>query len=370
MRYRNLVLSIFLFLFISIIFSCARQKPDWEGTIEEADGVMIVKNPKEPMYSADVFELEEELSIGEAEGAEEYMFVGIRSVVVDTQERIYVSDFNGNVAHIKVFDKSGKYMMTLGRKGEGPGEFLYPTYIKITPENELMVYDRFALKLTFFSLEGDYLRTKIFKEVNQVGNINLTSKGHYLVFLYDFQKKANDNIYYIANELSEYGPDLSYIRTIAKDRVREGLPLQSWMMIRFLSSDTIICGLSENFEFHIYNPEGEIVRKFSKPFDAIKISEGEKERRRLTREKDLPGYFPAFQDFSVDDEGRVFVQLYERQMDEDVFYFDVFDAEGKYITKVPLKFFPRFWRSGKMYTEEVDEEGYNYIKRYKVTWNF
>ena len=370
MRNRNLVLSISLLLFFMINFSCARQKPDWEGTIEEADGVTIVKNPQEPMYSADVFKLEEELSIGEAEGAEEYMFVGIRSVVVDKQERIYVSDFDGNVAHIKVFDKAGNYVMTIGRKGEGPGEFLYPTFIKITPENELMVYDRFTRKLIFFSLEGDYLRTSIFKEVNQALNISLTSKGHYLVCLADFQKKVNDDTYYIAHELSEYGSDFSYIRTIVKGRARKNSGFQSWMMIHFLSSDAIICGFSENFEFHIYNPEGEIIRKFSKPFDAIKISEGEKERRRLNREKGLPGYFPAFQDFSVDDEGRVFVQLYERQMDEDVFYFDVFDAEGKYITKVPLKFFPRFWRSGKMYTEEVDEEGYNYIKRYKVTWNF
>ena len=370
MRNRSLVVSIALLLFLLINFSCTQQKAEWQGTIEEVDGVTIVKNPKEPLYTADVFELEEELSIGEAEGEEEYMFVGVRALAVSIQERIYVSDFDGNVAHIKVFDKAGNYMMTIGRKGEGPGEFLYPTFIQITPDNELMVYDRLANKLTFFSLEGDYFRTNIIKEVYQLGNISRTSKGSYLVLLADFQKKVNHDTFYVAHTLSEYGPDFSFIHTIAKDHARKSTWFQSWMMIHFLSSDAIICGFSEIYEFHLYNPEGVIVRKFSKPFDAIKISQEEKERRRLIREKDLPGYFPAFQDFSVDDEGRIFVQLYERQIGEDVFYFDVFDAEGKYIAKVPLKFFPRFWRIGKMYTKEADEECYQYVKRYKVTWNY
>jgi hypothetical protein len=31
-------------------FCCSSQKTEWHGTIEEADGVTVVKNPKEPMY--------------------------------------------------------------------------------------------------------------------------------------------------------------------------------------------------------------------------------------------------------------------------------------------------------------------------------
>jgi len=32
------------------------QKTHWQGTIQEVDGLVIVKNPKEPMYSQDVFD--------------------------------------------------------------------------------------------------------------------------------------------------------------------------------------------------------------------------------------------------------------------------------------------------------------------------
>ncbi len=45
------IISITLFLSLSIILiSCGNQKSEWKGTIEEENGVTIVKNPKEPMY--------------------------------------------------------------------------------------------------------------------------------------------------------------------------------------------------------------------------------------------------------------------------------------------------------------------------------
>ena len=31
---------------------------------------------------------------------------------------------------------------------------------------------------------------------------------------------------------------------------------------------------------------------------------------------------------------------------------------------------PRFWKNGKSYTVEDDENGYLYVKSYKVTWKF
>ncbi len=67
MKDKTKVISIVIFLPVLImLISCQKQKAEWKGTIEEMDGVTIVKNPKEPMYGEDVFSLEEELSIGEA----------------------------------------------------------------------------------------------------------------------------------------------------------------------------------------------------------------------------------------------------------------------------------------------------------------
>jgi len=74
----------------------------------------------------------------------------------------------------------------------------------------------------------------------------------------------------------------------------------------------------------------------------------------------------------LDDEERLFVQTYERVKDkEQYYYFDVFDPIGKYIAKVPIKvrgIRQYIWKKNKLYTVEEDEDGFQIVKRYKVTW--
>ncbi len=125
---------VLMFIPLILIFSCGRQKAEWKGTIEVVDGVTVVKNTKEPMYNREIFHFEEELCIGEAEGDEKYMFTQIASICVDDEGRIFVADWKES--HIKVFDKDGRYLMTIGRKGQGPGEFESIHAIQITNQTD------------------------------------------------------------------------------------------------------------------------------------------------------------------------------------------------------------------------------------------
>ncbi len=146
--------------FIACLFllvSCNQQKAEWQGTIEEKDGVIIVKNPREPMYPENVFSLEEELSIGEADGPEEYMFSNLRYLAVDDRGYIYALD--SREKHVKVFNSKGDYIATMGKEGQGPGDILGPENVCITPQNEVMVSDSLNKRLTFFSLEGEFIRS-------------------------------------------------------------------------------------------------------------------------------------------------------------------------------------------------------------------
>jgi len=356
-------LSLVLILLVSImVSSCKSQKAEWKGTVEEVDGVTVVKNTKEPMYREEVFSLEEELSIGAAEGAEEYLFLNAYEVAVDNRERIFISDLRG--VHIKVFDKFGNYITTIGRKGQGPGEFGQVTNIQITPRDELMVHDRYTRRLSYFSLDGDYLRTEQLKEI-QALMVKVNSKGNYFVRTMDFEAPT----YRAAIELKLYGPDLSFIGMIAKDKFWSAkVPLQPRLTSKLLSSDSIVCGFPETYEFQILDPEGKIIRKISRNHVPVEISEEEKALRHLPQSNELPRYFPAFQDFSVDEEGRIYAQTFERQADGNKFYYDVFGSDGKYICKVRLNAFPQYWKNKKMYTIEEDKSGFQYVKRYKVIW--
>lgn len=75
----NLLTIIFLLVF-SIFVSCGKQQAKWKGTIEELDGITIVKNPKSPIYSGDIFRLEQELSIYGIQP-------GDRTIEIDVDER-------------------------------------------------------------------------------------------------------------------------------------------------------------------------------------------------------------------------------------------------------------------------------------------
>ncbi|NIO49885.1 MAG: hypothetical protein GTN73_10710 [Candidatus Aminicenantes bacterium] len=106
MKTKITFLIVVLFMATSMLpVSCGQQKAKWKGTIEEKDGVTVVKNPAQPIYSKDVFRLEEDLTIENVEEDEEFTFQDIMHLAVDDDENIYASD--SKAAFIKVFDKSG-----------------------------------------------------------------------------------------------------------------------------------------------------------------------------------------------------------------------------------------------------------------------
>ena len=83
----------------------------------------------------------------------------------------------------------------------------------------------------------------------------------------------------------------------------------------------------------------------------------------------------AYRSFFADDEGHLFVQTWERTADGKADIHDVFDAEGRFLSRVPMPVHPDFQaptprviKRGKLYAIEPDEEGFEVVKRYSVRW--
>ena len=140
------------------------------------------------------------------------------------------------------------------------------------------------------------------------------------------------------------------------------------------SDDSLVSGLPVDYELKVYSDEEELIRIIRKPFNPVRITEKEKNalRKRESREVTIPEYHTPFSRISVDSEDRIFVRTYIKTETGEKIFYDVFDAEGRYIAGVPLKasIFFCLWRKDKLYTLETDKEGYIYVQRYRVEWEF
>lgn len=358
-----------------MIVSCGERKAEWKGTIEEVDGVIVVKNPKEPMYGEDIISLDEELTIGGEDKDSEPLFIDITYVRVDFEENIYVLDSRG--CQIKVFDKSGKHIRKIGRKDQGPGEMQFPTMLDIVSGKEIMTCDLQNNRISFFSLQGELL-----KEV---------SKGTYLR-LYTPMPDSNRNFVGSMttqieekriDELVKFDSSFKPIFTIKKLEYtyepNDIYPYPPFISYIVLKDDKTLWGNWFHYQLHIVDETGRTTRKIIKDYNPVKISDEAKEKYIKERFGDsgippdikvlFPEYYPAFRQFSADDESRIFAQTFEKA-EAGSHFFDVFDSKGKYIAKIPLKVRPQTWKKSKLYTIEEDEDGYQYVKRYKVTWKY
>lgn len=357
-------LSVFIML-----VSFGGQKAEWKGKIEIKNGVKVVKNPKKPMYGEDVFIIEEELSFGDDEEDENYMFSDISHITVDNDGRIYILD--RRESHVKLFDQDGKYVRTIGRQGQGPGELNNPIFVYF-PRNELLV-TQFE-RLSFFSPEGEFLRSVLMKKespsrarCNSHGNIIGTNT------VFDFE---NPNTFYYV--LKTYDSEIEPIKELVRIDIQRKMgvvnPFRPNIYMTVDDEDNIIFGYSKDYELQIYNPEGDLIKKIMREYDPEKITEEEKEESTQGSPSsvkfEFPKCHPAFLRFVHDEAGRLYVQSYEKGEGYNVYYHDVFDRDGRYIAKVQLRRAPVIFRHGKLFSLEEDEDGYQYVKRYKVTWKY
>jgi hypothetical protein len=315
--------------------------------------------------------LEEELSLGEAEGREEYMFSLIRSISVDENERIYVLDFEES--HIKIFDRDGKYIQTVGKKGQGPGEMSAPSGMLISKQNEIVMHDRANRRLNFYSLEGNFIKSLSTADIFLV-SFNMDSKGNIIGCLIKREKKKR------FFRLCKFDSDFNFLFTYSSFphpyNGQTSNPFEPTLCWAVNKDDDIIFGYPDKkYEFKAFNSEGNEKKVIKKKYNPLKISKEVINEIKETAKGipgrikfEIPKYYPRYGWFILDDEDRIFVQTWKDAENGRGYYYDVFDSEGRYIAKIQLKFFPEVIKKGKLYTVEKDEEGYQCVKRYKITW--
>lgn len=358
--------------------SCGKQEVEWDGTIETKDGAIIVNNPEEPIFKDPVVELMEDLEIKGSGEIEEQMFQSINTLDVDPAGNMYILD--EQAGNIKIFDSSGNFQKTIGRKGQGPGEFGLPISLFLTRQNQIIVNDMGQRKIQFFDKEGNYLKEYSIAERFLFFGPMVTANGDLIASHTIPQEKS-------VTVLGKFNPGFEPTLTYASIPL-DTPPVVNIFVARSLTSlrwtltydDEIIWGDIKNpeYEIHFLRADGTLKKTIKRDYDPIPITADDKDRlmeetfgdnpARDQWDVQFPENYPPFSGFSFDDLGHLFVRRYEKEKNENGSLYDIFDAEGRYIAQMRFRMTPMIWEKGHMYTIDDDEEGFKVVKRYKVRW--
>ncbi|MCU0244556.1 MAG: hypothetical protein MUE80_07395, partial [Acidobacteria bacterium] len=144
--------------------------------------------------------------------------------------------------------------------------------------------------------------------------------------------------------------------------------------------DRLVWGSTGSYELNVVDAGGKTVRRIERAFDKKSYSGADRDRlvKDFLRGQAPPAGFdpyfpphkPVLHHFVLDDEGRSYVRTYEQDGAGEFFY-DVFDAEGRFFARfsLPEKELVYAVKKGKAYTAvEENEAGIPQVKRYALIW--
>lgn len=338
--------------------------------------VTVVVNPKEanpPKGTPTKLILTEDYLIGDSLDEEE-MIAEVSFIAVDDSDNLYVLDYKSH--NIKVFDSDGNYVRTIGKQGQGPGELNTPGGLQILLDGTLLVEDTLNRRLAYFKPDGQFIKNDSIADRTSLITLIVDKSGGYLGRELIIEESK------LFWEVRRFDKDLKPLFTI--DRIEFPNPITDninvFDQVFFFAFDhdgNILYGNPKDYTIKVFSPDGKLVKKIEKKYDPRKLTDEEKEKilERIPTVginiKDrliFPKNYPAFETFTIDEEGRLIVRTNNQGKNKDENIVDVFDTEGRLITRFPMKASPRIWKNNKLYAIEENEDGINVIKRFSYRW--
>lgn len=372
MKNKTKLISIILYISaLMILVSCQQQKAKWKGTIEEVDGVTVVKNPNEPLYGELVFDLEEDLNIGR-EDDDNYMFFRIGDIKVDGEGNIYVLEYGNK--RVQKFDPDGNFLCTIGSEGQGPGEYQWPFTLLIEDKKGIIAVME-GRKLIVFDKDGNYLDQDIsleslfyplvFDSTGTLWGIDEEWEGDEVTANHFRALVKLNNKGQIAEKFTRF-PYESYIERMANGAVLSSSTGEEYdLSISSLGERNIVYGYSNEYGLNIIDLEGNLCTKIKKDEPYQKFTA--EERGKYKRAK-LPEYKPFFYSLFTDSADRIYVQKNNAHKIETVEKaFDVFSKGGYYLYKTVCPLTPYVIKDGFFYTRIQNEDtGGVFVKRLRI----
>ncbi len=374
MRQSSRVLAIGMLAFLAETAVAVPYPPDRPPGRQE-ERVQVVRNSRKPVRipgGPARLLVVEELTIDR--GADESSrFSELRSVQADSQGRIYALD--GKDCVIRVFDSGGRFLRTIGQKGQGPGEFSTPGRIVLTHDDEIVALDSGNRRMSYFKSDGTLIKELSTAKWSFL-RFRVTSRGD----IYADHAAVSDQGGLVL-QLSRFSPDLASSTALATEP-RPGAPnrvmaFPPWFQHGMTHDGGLVWAVDSRYEITVLDPDGKTRLKIFKVPEPNPIRA--EDRKAIIEEEykgvppdalDIPSHFPPIRTLVVADTDHIFVRTYVRDK-QGGFIHDVFDPQGRFVAQFPLgkEEFAMMARDGKLYTlVREDAEGIPLVKRYGLAW--
>ena len=341
-----------------------QQNPSGSGSlVRDSAGIRIVENAKPLEESRLPWRIgpEPTVSIGVLEGEEPYMLHHVSHAARLSDGRIAVA--NAGPSEVRMFDASRSHLLTWGRSGEGPGEFMGLDHAGRWPGDSIVTWFTSGRRISIFDSDGNYGRTFGLRRGRNAmwmppSPIAVRADGRILSVNYSSFARGSDTVAVDVWDgdgrlFGSLGRHLNRkVRFTTDERGQRQLKSYhfGWEFITGLWGDHIVAGPNRRYELRAFRADGTLVLVVRRehvprvPTEADvepSIQAGfanepgipEELREELLqglRSRPLAETFPAFSTILSDGAGNLWVREYDFPREErPAPLWTVFDPEGR-----------------------------------------
>jgi hypothetical protein len=394
-RYNIIIVILITVLVISSCGRRGRQKePEFNAEVKKIGSVSYITNPSFSKMLPKEYKLEEKMAIGN-DIDENYIFIRPIKLDIDDIGNIYV--FENRKCEVRIFDKKGKFLKKIGKKGQGPSEILSASDMVVDEKNNIIhILDRENLKILRFNQDGK-LESEFKVKVDSPEQLFVDQQGYYLInnYFYDDNKyqKYKFYKYNFSGKILKNSKDFiaSNKKLFVKGNfIRTGAtPFDPWVCFASNKKGKLFYGFPDKYEIIVFDfnfNKIKVIRKRNP--ERTKVADEEKEKfinylREREKKKgkpyfidsfQFPEYHPLFTSIWLDDKGRILLEIPSK---DNKAHIDVFNSEGIYVEEMIINAPPDgtslkhifrnpVFKDGCIYTLVRNKDDLIQIKKYRL----
>jgi hypothetical protein len=295
-----------------------------------------------------------------------------------------------------VFDRAGRHVRTVGRKGGGPGELASPIGLAWGPDGDLWIPDPQNTRISVFDTAGNLLRSHHMAGgwVMNPWPGGFDTRGHFYNFVpapspsgFEIRIVRYDTALVALDTLTPprwTGPEnfFEFVSPDGSSRMRTSVPYSPGLDWELSPQGDFWLVLTGPYELQRVSGKGDTSRRVTKPFEPVHVS-GEdvdsalaglewftRQGGKVDRSR-IPSTKPAVRRLLVADDGHLWVEPHTRDPQDRGRVFDIFDPEGRYLGLLRLPFPlaeypPPVIRNGVLLGVTEDELEVPYVVRARI----